>query len=64
MKLTIRTREEIDAEADAAKAQRAADEARAYLASTDWLVTRFAETGKPVPKDVARKRADARKAIQ
>jgi hypothetical protein len=33
---------------------------RAYLAETDWYVTRLYETGKPVPVEVVTKRADAR----
>lgn len=35
-------------------------EAQAYLASTDWYVTRFTETGTPIPEDVLSKRAEAR----
>ena len=35
--------------------------AKSYLDSTDWFVTRLAETGKPVPDDVAAKREAARK---
>lgn len=38
-------------------------EARAYLASTDWMVTRMAETGVPVPQDIAQARAEARARI-
>lgn len=38
-------------------------EARAYLASTDWFVVRFAETQVPVPAEVLEKRAAARLAI-
>ena len=36
------------------EAREAAASARAYLASTDWYVTRATETGKPIP-DVVRK---------
>lgn len=36
---------------------------RAYLAETDWYVTRFAETGEAIPQDVLDKRAEARKAV-
>lgn len=39
-------------------------EALAYLASTDWWVVRYAETGTPVDSEVATKRADARLAIK
>ena len=38
-------------------------EALAYLANTDWMVTRMAETGIPVPQDVAQARAEARARI-
>jgi len=38
-------------------------EARAYLGSTDWYVTRSIETGKKVPSEVAVKREQARNAI-
>jgi len=36
---------------------------RAYLASTDWYVTRHAETGEAIPDDVLALRAAARLAI-
>lgn len=35
-------------------------EARAYLAETDWYVTRMHETGQPVPDDIAAARQAAR----
>lgn len=35
-------------------------EASAYLASTDWYVTRKAETGADIPADVSTQRAAAR----
>jgi hypothetical protein len=38
-------------------------DARGYLATTDWYVTREAETGTAMPKDVSAKRAEARTAI-
>lgn len=37
-------------------------DALAYLASTDWYVVRFAETGKEIPDEVMIERAHARKA--
>ena len=40
-----------------------AAEARAYLAATDWYAIRLAETGQPVPADVAAKRAAARETL-
>jgi len=51
-------------EKDAYKAQELREqtnlEARSYLSSTDWYVTRNVETGEPVPQDVLVKRAEAR----
>lgn len=38
-------------------------EALQYLARTDWYVSRKAETGKEIPEDVLRQRANARAAI-
>lgn len=38
-------------------------EALAYLSSTDWYVTRFAETGKEIPTEISEKRAAARELI-
>ena len=38
-------------------------DAREYLISTDWYVTRQAETGKEVPADILTKRAEARAAV-
>lgn len=38
-------------------------EALAYLASTDWMVTRYAETGTAIPADVLTARAAARSSI-
>jgi hypothetical protein len=34
-----------------------------YLAETDWYVSRYSETGVPVPADVLLKRQEARDAI-
>ena len=38
-------------------------EAQAYLDSTDWMVTRQAETGRPIPEDVKARRAAAREIL-
>ena len=38
-------------------------EARAYLADTDWYVTRMAETGREIPPDVLAQRAAARELL-
>jgi hypothetical protein len=48
------------AAADQAKANA---EARAYLSSTDWYVTRKAETGQAIPPAVIAERAEARARI-
>ena len=48
------------AELDAIALGKLKSEARQYLASTDWYITRFAETGVVVPEDVTAKRAEAR----
>ena len=37
--------------------------ARQYLASTDWYITRQAETGVEVPSDILTKRAEARASV-
>lgn len=49
------TSEELQAQANA--------EARAYLASTDWYVVRFAETGVAIPDDILTARKLARESI-
>lgn len=41
-------------------AAKAKSEARAYLAETDWYVTRKMETGEAIPDEVSTKRAEAR----
>ena len=58
--LTIKTAADLEAEAQAELRAREKADARAYLASTDWLVTRLAETGKAIPANVAELRAQAR----
>jgi len=42
---------------------RARDNAKQSLASTDWMVIRSVETGTPVPKKIASARAELRKAV-
>jgi hypothetical protein len=63
VKLTIKTAAELATEARQAELDAAAASARAYLADTDWLVVREAETGKPVPDEIKVARAKAREAI-
>lgn len=40
------------------------EEARLYLASTDWYVVRFQETGVTIPEDISQARAEARESIK
>lgn len=47
----------------AAAQQEANEEARAYLASTDWYIVRFAESGVAVPSEITTARAAARASI-
>jgi hypothetical protein len=61
--LIIRTAEQIAAEAEADARSQAVAAARKLLAETDWYVTRHMETGKEIPKDIAKTRSDARKMI-
>ena len=49
-----------DEEVAAELASHTKAEALAYLASTDWYVTRKAETGVEIPEEVSIKRAEAR----
>ena len=51
--------EPTQAELDARKTQ----EARSYLASTDWYVTRRMETGKEIPIEISKAREQARTQI-
>lgn len=60
MSLIIKTAEDLAAEAKAQEDAKAQAEARAYLANTDWYVTRAMETGQAVPPDVTEKRKAAR----
>ena len=58
----------VTAEDKAALAENAAREAenikgRAYLASTDWYVSRLQETGQAVPDEVLKRRAEARASV-
>ena len=39
-------------------------EAKEYLQSTDWYVSRFTETGKEIPEEVKTKRDEARLQIK
>ena len=60
MGLEVRTAKQIAADAKAREDEARRTEARAFLASTDWMVVRLAETGTPIPAEIAEKRAQAR----
>lgn len=49
-----------DAEIAANAQQLTNEKSRAYLASTDWYITRHAETGEAIPGDITTNRASAR----
>lgn len=53
-----------EVELEAQLQEQANAEARAYLQSTDWYVTRFTETGKEIPEEVKTKRDEARLQIK
>lgn len=52
--------EDISTQVQQEEANRAA---REYLASTDWYVVRFMETGVEIPEEVSQARQDAREVI-
>jgi ribose 5-phosphate isomerase len=54
------TAKEKAAAAKAEKIAAAQSSARAYLAQTDWYVTRLGETDTPIPADVVKNRNAAR----
>jgi hypothetical protein len=58
--VTAEARQEQAAAEAEAEARR---EAAAYLAQTDWMVVRYAETGQPMPAQVTAQRARARAII-
>jgi len=55
-----RTADQLAADGAAKERERINAEARAYLARTDWYVTRQQETGVPIPDVVLTERAAAR----
>lgn len=54
------TQEEIEAYKVSVELTKTKAEALAYLASTDWYIIRFADSGVEVPQEVKDKRAEAR----
>jgi hypothetical protein len=63
MKLLIRTRADLEAAQARTDAEASHARARAYLTTTDWVVTRRAETGVPIPEDILTQRAAAREIL-
>jgi hypothetical protein len=63
MSLIVKTAEDLAAEKEAAARAAEKAKAQAYLASTDWLIVRHAETGKDIPADVLDARANARELL-
>ena len=65
--IVLATEQEINAEIERIKIDAAIEktnrEALAYLAGTDWYVTRFLETGVIVPSDITTLRQSARDSI-
>lgn len=60
MRLLIKTPADLQAEHERAERVAARNAARDYLAATDWMVVRQAETGAPVPEEVLQRRRGAR----
>jgi len=60
MKLRIKTPADLEAARIAAQRDALRADARAFLAATDWLIVRRAETGTEVPPDIVQARANAR----
>ena len=58
----VQTAENKEHAAAEAAREAAREAALRYLAETDWYVIRATDTGKAVPKDIAKRRAEARKA--
>lgn len=64
MKYDGLTQAQVDERDAKMKQEEANREARAYLAMTDWYVTRKAETGKEIPEEILEKREAARAAVK
>lgn len=64
MKYDGLTQKQVDERDAALKREEANREARAYLSSTDWYITRRTETGAEVPAEILKKRAAARAAVK
>ena len=55
---------ELNKPTEAQLQEQANAEAKEYLQSTDWYVSRFTETGKEIPEEVKTKRDEARLQIK
>lgn len=60
VKATGRTQAQLDEKAAREKQEQINQEARQYLAETDWYVVRELDTGVAMPDEVRQKRAEAR----
>ena len=59
------TRDNLTAEEEQARLQESINsEAKAYLKDTDWYITRFIDTGEPIPAEVSQLRQEARERIK
>ena len=63
MTVTGKTRDQVDAEKVVAEAQAEIGRLLVNLQTTDWYVTRLAETGVPVPEPILSERQAARQRI-
>ena len=59
----IKTAEQIAQEAEANAQEAINQEARQYLAETDWMVLREADGGEPMPAEIKQLRAEARERV-
>jgi hypothetical protein len=60
MKLRIKTPADLETARIAVQRDAMREDARAFLAATDWLIVRRAETGTEVPPNIVQARAKAR----
>lgn len=63
MTLVFKSAKQVAADRAAADREVAQSAARAHLDSTDWMVIRAADGGKPIPPAVVKSRAAARKLL-
>lgn len=63
MKLTGKTKTQIDGERVLQELKQEEQNLLKYLSDTDWYVNRFAETAVEIPDDIKVKRSEARERI-